>query len=250
MKLNLTGKTAIITGAAQGLGKAITLALAAEGVTVIIADIDLEKAEQVLEKVKKSNAEGMVVKTDVSNAGDIDALVNKTAERYGHIDILVNNAGICPRTKFEDINEQEWDKVMAINLKSVFMLSQTVFPYMKSQKYGRIVNIASGAGKVGGVQVGAHYSASKAAIICLTKSLALSGADYGINVNAVCPGVIATEMTTAISDEQIKKYGEMIPLGRMGSAEDVANMVLFLVSEPAGYITGEISDVNGGFIMD
>ena len=121
---------------------------------------------------------------------------------------------------------------------------------MKSNNYGRIINIASGAGKIGGAQVGAHYSASKAAIICLTKTMALKGAKFGINVNAVCPGVIGTEMTTSISEEQIEKYKQMIPLGRVGSAQDVANMVVFLASDLAGYITGEITDVNGGLIMD
>ena len=250
MKLNLDNKIAIITGAAQGLGKAIALALAAEGTIVVIADIDTEKAEQVLAEVNANHAKGMVIKTDVSCSEDVNRLVDKTIKEYGRIDILVNNAGICPRTEFEEISENEWDKVMAINLKSVFLLSQAVFPRMKSQNYGRIVNIASGAGKIGGVQVGAHYSASKAAIICLTKTVALKGASHGINVNAVCPGVIATEMSTAISEEQLARYREMIPLGRMGDAQDVANMVLFLVSEAAGYVTGEISDVNGGFIMD
>ena len=250
MNIKLDNKIAIVTGAAQGLGRAIALTFAEAGAAVVIADVDTTKAEDVLEAVKASGAEGIVIKSDVSSAGDVDRLVQSTVKKYGRIDILINNAGICPRTEFEDIDEQEWDRVMAVNLKSVFLLSQAVFPCMKSQSYGKIVNIASGAGKIGGVQVGAHYSASKAAIICLTKTLALKGASHGINVNAVCPGVIATEMSTAISEEQLARYREMIPLGRMGDAQDVANTVLFLVSEAAGYITGEISDVNGGFIMD
>ena len=250
MNIKLDNKIAIVTGAAQGLGRAIALTLAKAGAAVVIADVDTAKAEDVLKAVKACDAEGMVVKSDVSSAEDVDRLVQAAVKGYGRIDILINNAGICPRTEFEDIGEQEWDRVMAVNLKSVFLLSQAVFPCMKSQNYGRIVNIASGAGKIGGVQVGAHYSASKAGIICLTKTLALKGASHAINVNAVCPGVIATEMSTAISEEQLARYREMIPLGRMGDAQDVANMVLFLVSDAAGYITGEISDVNGGFIMD
>ena len=247
---NFKNKTAVVTGAAQGLGKAIALALAAEGANVVIADIDLEKAGSVLKEVKVNNAKGIVVKTDVSRSEDIDALIDRAIREFERIDIVVNNAGICPRTDFEQISEQEWDTVMAVNLKSVFLLSQKVFPYMKSNNYGRIINIASGAGKIGGAQVGAHYSASKAAIICLTKTMALKGAKFGINVNAVCPGVIGTEMTTSISEEQIEKYKQMIPLGRVGSAQDVANMVVFLASDLAGYITGEITDVNGGLIMD
>jgi len=250
MNLGLENKTSIITGAAQGLGKAIALAFAAEGGNVIIADIDLEKADLVLKQIKANKGKGVAVKVDVSCSEDIDALIDSAIKEFSRIDIVVNNAGICPRTDFEQISEQEWDKVLAINLKSVFLLSQKVFPHMKSNRYGRIINIASGAGKIGGVQVGAHYSASKAAIICLTKTMALKGANFGINVNAVCPGVIGTEMTTGISEEQIEKYKEMIPLGRVGSAQDVANMVLFLASEAAGYITGEIADVNGGLIMD
>jgi len=250
MKLGLQDKVAVITGAAQGLGKAIALALAAEGTKVVIADIDLEKADLVMEQIKADKGNGIAVRVDVSCSEDIDTLIGRAIKEFGRIDIVVNNAGICPRTDFEQISEQEWDKVLAVNLKSVFLLCQKVFPHMKSRKYGRIINIASGAGKIGGVQVGAHYSASKAAIICLTKTMALKGAKFGINVNAVCPGVIGTEMTTSISEEQIEKYKEMIPLGRVGSADDVANMVLFLASDAAGYITGEIADVNGGLIMD
>ena len=250
MNLGLENKTSIITGAAQGLGKAIALAFAAEGANVVIADIDLEKADSVLEQIKANKGNGIAVKVDVSCGEGIDTLIDRTIKEFGRIDIVVNNAGICPRTDFEEITEQEWDKVIAINLKSVFLLSQKVFPCMKDNNYGRIINIASGAGKIGGVQVGAHYSASKAAIICLTKTIALNGAKFGINANAVCPGVIGTEMTTNISKEQIEKYKAMIPLGRVGSAGDVANMVLFLASEAADYITGEIADVNGGLIMD
>ena len=136
MNLNLNKKIAIITGAAQGLGKAIALSLAAEGTTVVLADIDAEKAKKVLAEVNTSKAHGMVVRTDISNAEDVNRLVSETIKEYGRIDLLINNAGICPRTEFEDIDEQEWDLVMAVNLKSVFLLSQAVFPYMKSQNYG------------------------------------------------------------------------------------------------------------------
>ncbi len=247
MKLGLEGKTAIVTGGGRGLGRAIVLALADEGVRVVVADIDLAKAESVLAEI---GGEGLVVGGDVSLAGDVDRLIDQTVKAFGGIDILVNNAGICPRTPLEDISEEEWDRVMAVNLKSVFMLSQKAFTYMKHGGGGKIVNIASAAGKLGGVQVGGHYSASKAGVICLTKTLALNGAKFAINVNAVCPGVIGTQMTAAIAQEQLDKYKTMIPLGRIGSPEDVANAVVFLASDAAGYITGEITDVNGGFLMD
>ncbi|WP_372933215.1 SDR family oxidoreductase, partial [Mariniphaga sediminis] len=170
--------------------------------------------------------------------------------RYGHVDILVNNAGICPRTEFDKIEEEEWDRVLAVNLKSVFFLSQSVMHYMKQNRYGRIVNISSAAGKTGGLQVGAHYAASKAAIICLTKTIAQQGAKDGILCNAICPGVINTEMTTAIPGSMSSNYLDKIPLGRVGSAEDVAGAVNFLVSGTGDYITGEILDINGGFVMD
>ena len=250
MDVSLDKRIALVTGAAQGMGEAIALALAEEGATVIAADINFQKVKNVAERLKELTPRSFAVKVDVCRAKDLDKVVRIALERLGRIDILINNAGVCPRTPFADISEKEWDRVLATNLKSVFLLSQKVLGHMKKKRYGRIINIASGAGKIGGVQVGAHYSASKAAIICLTKTLALHGAKYGINVNAVCPGVIGTEMTYAISKEQIKKYEQVIPLGRIGSAADVANAVVFLASDAASYITGEITDVNGGFIMD
>lgn len=250
MKLDLDNKIAIVTGAAQGLGKAISLALAAENATVVVVDRDAEKAAQVFESVNAIHPGGMAITADVSSAADVEQLIRQTMDAYGRIDILVNNAGICPRTDFSAISEEEWERVLAVNLKSVFLLSQAVFPHMKAQGYGRILNMASGAGKVGGIQVGAHYSASKAAVICLTKTLALEGARYGITANAVSPGVIDTEMSVTLPEAQLEHYRTMIPLGRLGDAQDVANMVLFLVSGAAAYVTGEISDVNGGLIMD
>ncbi|OPZ97509.1 MAG: 3-oxoacyl-(acyl-carrier-protein) reductase FabG [Planctomycetes bacterium ADurb.Bin412] len=186
----------------------------------------------------------------MSRMRDLDKLVSRTVEAFGRIDILVNNAGICPRTPLEEITEEEWDRVLAVNLKGAFFLYQKALPWLERKPGGCVVNIASGAGKIGGVQVGAHYSASKAGLICLTKTMALHGARYGIRANAVCPGVIGTEMVTKLSRRQILRYKKMIPLGRIGSERDVAGAVLFLVSEAAGYITGEILDVNGGFIMD
>jgi len=250
VNLNLQNRIAIVTGAAQGMGRAIALALASEGVKVVVADLNLSGAKQVAGNISERNLSALPVRADVSKSDDLDRLVGATLKNFGRIDILVNNAGICPRTSFEAISEDEWDLVLAINLKSAFLLSQKVFPHMKRNKFGRIINMASSAGKLGGIQVGAHYSASKAAIICLTKTIALNGAKFGINANTICPGVISTRMTLNISREKIRHYKNLIPLGRMGSAEDVANAVLFLVSDPASYITGETMDVNGGLIMD
>lgn len=246
----LTDKCAIITGAGQGLGKVIAFTLAGEGARVAVVDVNQEKLQSVSEQLCSRGHEVLSFCIDVSKSDCLENLCSETVRKFGAIDILVNNAGICPRTALMDITEKEWDEVFAVNLKSVFLLSRFAMAEMQKKGSGRIINMASGAGKVGGVQVGAHYSASKAGVICLTKSLALEGARYGVNVNAVCPGVIETEMTTKISEEQIEKYNRMIPLGRLGSAEDVANAVLFLSSDLSSYVTGEILDVNGGFIMD
>jgi 3-oxoacyl-[acyl-carrier protein] reductase len=244
MDLLLENKVAMVTGAAQGLGESIAFSLYQEGAIVVRADLNFEKTAI----VAAANDERLFdYKIDVSKQAQILQLVNATVGRFGRIDILVNNAGICPRTEFAKITEQEWDQVLAVNLKGAFMLSQAVLEQMKQKRYGKIVSIASAAGKIGGAQVGAHYSASKAGIICLTKSMALIAASFGINVNAVCPGVINTDMTPK---EKITKYNTMIPLGRIGTPQDVANAVLFLVSDVTNYITGEIMDVNGGFVMD
>lgn len=250
MNLNLQDKVAIVTGGARGLGKSIAKALAAERVKVIIADLNGAGAKRAANEMSGCGLNVMPFMADVTKSQDLTRLVRSTIARFRRIDILVNNAGICPRTRFDAVSEEEWDKVMAVNLKSAFLLSQKVFPYMKRRKFGRIINIASAAGKIGGMQVGAHYAASKAALICLTKTIALYGAKHGITANAVCPGVIGTEMTLNISRKKINRYKMQIPLGRIGSAEDVAGAVLFLASEQAGYITGETTDVNGGLVMD
>jgi 3-oxoacyl-[acyl-carrier protein] reductase len=246
----LEGKTAIVTGAAQGMGRAIALALLEEKANVVAADLNGEKLRQFEQEAKSQGWECMAIQVDVSQSEGVRDLVGRTLERFGSIDILVNNAGICPRTDFESITEEEWDRVLSVNLKSVFMLSQAVYVPMKERRYGKIINLGSAAGKLGGIQVGAHYSASKAGIICLTKTIALNGAKYNINANVICPGVIDTQMTTAISPEKIENYKKMIPLGRIGQPADVANAALFLASDLSSYLTGEVMDVNGGFVMD
>lgn len=250
MKTMLKDKIVIVTGAAAGLGKAISLAFAQEKAKVIAVDIDDAGLNSLSKCFNSSKLDLTAIQADISDTHQIDTAVQTVISTFDGIDILINNAGICPRTPLEDIDEKEWDRVMAVNLKSAFFLSQKVLPYMKKKRYGKIINIASGAGKIGGIQVGAHYSASKAGVICLTKTLARHAAPFSINVNAVCPGIIDTEMTNSIDSNKIKTYKQSIPLGRIGSTQDVANAVLFLASDAANYITGEITDVNGGFIMD
>lgn len=250
MELTLKNKVAVITGAANGMGKAIAIAFAKEQAKIVAVDIDLPGLNSISEFLKNNKLEGITIQADISKKEEIDKAIQTALKTYNRIDILVNNAGICPRTGVEDVTEEEWDRVLNVNLKSAFFLSQKVLPGMKANRYGKIINMVSGAGKIGGLQVGAHYSASKAGLICLTKTFARYAAPFDINVNGVCPGVIGTEMTNSISPAQIETYKKAIPLGRIGLAEDVANVVLFLASDAASYITGEITDVNGGFIMD
>jgi 3-oxoacyl-[acyl-carrier protein] reductase len=245
MELELRQKVAIVTGAARGLGQAMAEALYREGACVIQADVAF--AENGLKAKGENRYECQV---DVSQPGLVSAFIAAIESTLGRIDILVNNAGICPRRGLEEITPEEWDQVMQVNLKSVFMLCQRVLPGMKQRRYGKIVNIASAAGKIGGAQVGAHYAASKAGVICLTKSVAAHAAPFGVNVNAICPGIIDTRMTMGLPPEKLERYQAAIPLGRIGSALDVAQAVLFLASDVSGYITGEIMDVNGGFVMD
>lgn len=250
MKYDLAERIAIITGGGQGLGKAISLALAREGAKVVVADLDINAAKRVIKEIKIYSPSSMAMKVDVSKKDEVRRLIKKVIQLYKGIDILINNAGICPRTKFSQITEKEWEQVLAVNLKSIFLLSQAVLPWMKKRHGGVIINIASAAGKTGGFGVGAHYAASKAGVICLTKSLALEGAPYGIRVNAIAPGVIDGGVNKKVSPKMKKRYKAAIPLGYMGSSEDVAKAVVFLASRNASYITGEVLDVNGGFVMD
>ena len=250
MECDLAKNTAIVTGGGNGLGKAISLALAREGAKVVIADLDINRAKQVLKEVKRHSPSSTAMKVDVSKKDEVRKLIKRVMKIYKGIDILINNAGICPRTSFTKITEKEWDQVLAVNLKSIFLLSQLALPYMKKKRKRVIINITSAAGKTGGLGVGAHYSASKAGVICLTKTLALEGAPYGVRVNAIAPGVIDSGVNKKINPNLRKRYKASIPLGYMGNSEDIARAVVFLSSKNASYITGEILDVNGGFIMD
>jgi 3-oxoacyl-[acyl-carrier protein] reductase len=250
MKMELRNKVAIVTGAAQGLGQAIALTLAREGAKIVVGDINLEKAKEVVEEIRAQGEDAIAVKVDVSQKQNVERMVNAAISKFGQIDILVNCAGICSLSPILEIEEEEWDKILAVNLKGTFLCSQAVFREMVKRKSGKIVNISSASAKMGGIVVGAHYSASKAGIICFTKSLALSAAPYKINVNCVCPGPQKTEMTDVWGDKINTKFKNMIPWKEYGKPQDIAEAVLFLVSAKARYITGEILDVNGGLVMD
>lgn len=244
-------KVAIVTGAAQGIGKAIAMSLADQGADVVVADLNIEKARRVAEQIaKEMGRRAIAIKTDVAGRQSVQAMVDQTLKEFGRIDILVNNAGIIRRGSLETMTDQDWHDVIGTNLTGVYYCCRAVVPIMKRQGSGKIVNISSVASKTGDITSSPGYAPSKAGIDCLTKSLARELAPYGINVNAVAPHAIETEMSAQWSEEKRKKVVSAIPLGRMGKPEEVAEVVAFLASEKASFITGEGIDVNGGFLMD
>ena len=248
--MRLKGKVAIVTGAGRGIGQSIALAFAREGARVVLGDLDASLLDSVQAEIQALGGQGLAFQMDVSNKGQVQAVVRQALERWGRIDILVNNAGIYEVLPTEEISEEQWDRLLAVNLKGPFLCCQAVIPIMKGQEQGCIVNMASAAGKVGGTKAGVHYSVSKAGIICLTKQLARELGPHGITVNAVAPGRIDTPMIHAVSDEENEAFRRRTPLGRLGTPQDVANAVVFLASEEASFITGEILDVNGGLLID
>ena len=243
-------KTVIVTGAGAGIGRAVSLGFAEEGAKVALWDLNGQAALATAQEISQLGGQAMAWKVDVSKAQEVRGALQEVISRWERVDILVNNAGICLVGSIEGIGETDWDRVMEVNLKSVFLCSQAVMGLMKAQGQGCIINMGSIAGKVGGIAVGAHYSASKAAVMCFTKSLAKELAPYGVRVNAVSPGVVETDMTRMITKGDWSSYVSQIPMGRVGTPQEVAKAVLFLASDEACYITGEILDVNGGQLMD
>jgi 3-oxoacyl-[acyl-carrier protein] reductase len=246
MELGLRDRVAIVTGAARGLGKAIAEALAEEGAKLALLDVDWPTLQETASAIGRRDRV-IPLQADVSEESAVHEVVERVLREYTRVDILVNNAGISSVAQISEITPAEWDRVLAVNLRSVMLTSQAVFPIMRRQGGGVIVNVASMAGKVGGLKVGPAYSASKAGIICLTISLARAGAPHGIRVNALAPAFIESAMMLV---EKRDEYVPLIPLGRMGTPADVASAVLYLVSDRASFITGEVLDVNGGALMD
>ena len=242
--MRLEGQVAIVTGGGGGIGKATCLAFAREGADIVIPEVNIANAEAAAAEIEALGKKCEVIETDVSNGDSVRAMVRQTLDALGRVDILVNNAGIFSYTRIDACTEEEWDRMMAVNLKGPFLCSQAVMETMKAQRSGRIINLGSLAGQVGGIVASAPYSASKAGVMCLTKSLARVLGEYGITVNSIAPGVAATEMAKNHPDMRAQ-----IPLGRVADASEIASAILFLASEEGRYVTGATLDVNGGIRM-
>ena len=246
--MKLEGRVAFVTGAAQGIGRSITLTLAEDGADLALGDLNLEKLEAVAREVEALGRKALALHVDVSSPDSVQAAVTKVLETWGKIDILVNNAGITKDNLILRMKRQDWDAVLGVNLSGSFYCTQAVLPGMVKQRYGRIVSIASVVAQAGNPGQ-ANYISSKAGIIGLTKAAAAEVGSRNITVNAVAPGFIVSAMTEKLPEAVRERMLAMIPLGRMGTDRDVAAGVRFLVSEEAGYITGHVLNINGGMYM-
>lgn len=244
----LKDKVALVTGAAQGIGKAIALKLAQNGADIAVSDVNLDKAQETAAEIGKLGRRAIALKANVANLQESEAMLDETVAKLGAVHILVNNAGITRDALMLRMKEEEWDAVIAVNLKGVFNCTKAAVKHMAKQRYGRIVNIASIVGEMGNAGQ-ANYSASKAGVIALAKTVAREFASRNITCNAIAPGFIETAMTQALSEKVREDLAKQIPLSRLGTPEDVAAGVLFLVSEDAGYITGQVLNINGGMYM-
>lgn len=243
--MSLAGKTAIVTGAASGIGLAAARRLAKDGASVAIWDINEEAAQAAAAELVKEGYKAIASRVDVSKRAEIDAAVKVAKEKFGPISILVNNAGISAFTPFMQITEEQWDRIMQVNLKSVLICTQAVLPDMLEAKWGRIINVSSSSAQTG-AQTMVHYSASKGGVIAFTKSLAQELAPTGITVNNVPPGFVDTPMMRAGLGDKVDHIIAASPMKRAGRPEDMAGAIAFLASEDAGYITGHTLSVNGG----
>ena len=246
--MELTGKVALVTGAAQGIGKAVALMLARNGADIVVSDVNVEKAQETSQEIQSLGRKALALKVDVSRPDDVDRMVQTIVEQLGKIDILINNAGIARDKLILRMTEEDWDAVLDVNLKGTFNCTKAVVRHMMKQRSGRIVNIASVVGEMGNAGQ-ANYAASKAGVIGLTKTIAREFAQRGITVNAIAPGYIQTPMTDALPEKAKEELKRMIPMERLGQPEDVAQAALFLVSEASSYITGQVLNVNGGIYM-
>jgi NAD(P)-dependent dehydrogenase (short-subunit alcohol dehydrogenase family) len=257
--MELEGQIAIVTGAGRGIGRAIALELATLGAGVVVAELDHATAERTADEIRALGRPALALPTNVALRSDLQALVRRTVESFGRIDILVNNAGIYRAAPPTEVTEEHWDAIMDVNAKAVFFASQAVLPAMLAQKRGNIISLASMAAKVGS-RTNLPYNASKAAVVSITKSLALAYAADGIRANCVCPGFVETDMWALVADQQGELLGlspaeftaqraAQVPLARMERPQDVANVVGFLASSKSSYMTGQAINVTGGLVM-
>ncbi len=244
----LKDKVALVTGGAQGIGKAIAVTLAKEGANVSICDVNLEKAQETVKELQALGVKAAAFQTNVTVAAECDALLENTVKEFGKVDILINNAGVTRDGLLIRMSEADWDLVIAINLKGTFNCTKSAVKVMMKQRYGRIVNISSVIGLMGNAGQ-TNYAATKAGVIGVAKSVAKEYANRNITVNCVAPGYIQTAMTDKLTEEQKQAMLKFVPLGRMGQPQDVANAALFLVSPLADYITGQVITVDGGMVM-
>jgi 3-oxoacyl-[acyl-carrier protein] reductase len=247
--LGLRGKVVVITGGGGDIGRACARLFAAEGAAVAISDVKLEAAQAVAAEAERQGVPALALRTDVTDPADVARLFDQTAERLGAVDVLVNNAGIFQSRPLDDLSAEDWDRVMDVNLKGVFLCSQAALRHMKPRRAGAIVSIASLAGQVGGIHAGANYATSKAGVISLTKSLAKNAGPHGVRVNCVNPGVIDTAMTQPWPPEVRESMVRQTPLGRLGRPDEVARVIVFLASDAASFVHGAHVDINGGIHM-
>lgn len=246
--MSLSGKTALVTGAAQGIGRDIALALATDGANVAICDVNLDAAQKTAGDIETKGGKSLALKANVAASADVTAMVDGVVEKFGRIDILVNNAGITRDGLILRMKDEDWDLVLSINLKGSFLCAKAALKYMTKQRAGTIINIASIVGAMGNAGQ-ANYVASKAGLIGLTKTIAREYANRNVTANAVAPGFIDTAMTQALPENVRQELAKQIPMGKLGTPEDVANAVRFLASPGAAYITGQVIHVNGGMYM-
>ncbi len=241
-------RVAVVTGASRGIGRSISLALAAQGATIVAVDMDQAATDAIVAELQAAGTKALSVVGNVTVPADVERMIDAAMEAFGRVDILVNNAGITRDGLLMRMKDEDWDAVLNVNLKGAFLCTRAAFKVMSKQRYGRIINIASVVGQMGNAGQ-ANYCASKAGLIGLTKSNARELAKRSITVNAVAPGFIATAMTDALSEKVRDELTAQIPLERLGSADDIANAVVFLAGEQSGYITGHVLSVNGGMYM-